>query len=132
MAQFNRPLSPHVGLYRWQISNTLSIIHRLTGMLLSAGALTLTFWLGAVAAGPVAYGNLQSLLGSWPGSLLLAGFSFCFFYHLCNGMRHLVWDAGYGFGKQAARVSGVVVVVFAIVMTVGFWVLAGAMAGGGA
>jgi succinate dehydrogenase / fumarate reductase cytochrome b subunit len=130
MAQPNRPLSPHVGIYRWQISNALSIVHRMTGVLLSAGALVLTAWLGALAAGPNAYRELQAVLSSLPGLALLAGWSFCFFYHLGNGVRHLTWDAGYGFGKSVARRSGVAVVIFAVVVTCAFWLLALSGSGG--
>jgi succinate dehydrogenase / fumarate reductase cytochrome b subunit len=129
MAQTNRPLSPHAGIYRWQISNTLSILHRLTGIWLSIGAILLGTWLLALAQGPKTYGWLHSLLASWFGLVLAAGWSFCFFYHLGNGIRHLVWDAGYGFEKRTARASGIAVVTFAAVMTSGFWLLAWSGAG---
>lgn len=129
MGQANRPLSPHLGVYRWQVSNTLSIIHRLTGVLLAFGALALTVWLVALASGPDAYLGIVGLFGSPPGVLLLFGWTFCFFYHLCNGIRHLCWDAGLGFDLARARASGMTVVVCAVLLTLVFWIAV--LAGGG-
>lgn len=127
MEQANRPLSPHLGVYRWQISNTLSILHRMTGVVLSLGALALTGWLVSLAAGPDAYLGVVDVLGSPPGVLLLFGWTFCFFYHLCNGIRHLFWDAGHGFELRQARRSGLVVVAASIALTLALWlaILAG-------
>ncbi len=113
MGHANRPLSPHLGVYRWQVTNTLSILHRLTGVMLAIGALALTLWLVSLAAGPDAYLGFIGLAGSPPGVLLLFGWTFCFFYHLCNGIRHLCWDAGVGFEMPQARAS----VVSSIVST---------------
>ena len=124
MSQVSRPLSPHLQVYRWQISSTLSILHRATGVALSLGALGLVSWLLALATGQVAYGKLASALGSLPGQVLLVGWTFCFFYHLCNGLRHLAWDAGYGFDKSVARKTGMAVVVAASLLTVVFWIVA--------
>ena len=123
MSQASRPLSPHLQVYRWQISNTLSILHRLTGVALSLGAVALVSWLVALASGPPAYGQLGSVFDSFPGQLLLMAWTFCFFYHFCNGLRHLAWDAGYGFDKAVARRTGVAVVMVASVLTVVFWVV---------
>ena len=130
MAHVNRPLSPHLDVYRWQWSNTLSIVHRLTGVLLSAGALAFTLWLTALAAGPGAYDVILSVLRSPLGMLALFGWTFCFFYHLCNGIRHLAWDAGYGFEIPQARASGYTVVAAALVLTAGCWIAALAGVGG--
>lgn len=118
-----RPLSPHLQVYRWQISNTLSIIHRLTGVALSVGALVLVAWLLALAAGQTAYAQFGWIFGGPIGQLLMVAWTFCFFFHLCNGVRHLAWDADYGFDKVVARKSGVVVVVISIVLSISFWVL---------
>ncbi|MCK6371034.1 MAG: succinate dehydrogenase, cytochrome b556 subunit [Gammaproteobacteria bacterium] len=120
--QANRPLSPHLGVYRWQISNTLSIFHRLTGVAMSLGALVLTGWIVSIAAGPDAYLDLVDALGSPPGVLALAGWTLCFFYHLCNGVRHLFWDAGKGFEIPEARRSGIMVVVTSTLLTLVFWI----------
>jgi succinate dehydrogenase / fumarate reductase cytochrome b subunit len=124
MAHSDRPLSPHLGIYRWEISNSLSILHRMTGVMLSAGGLALVVWLVSVVAGNDVYSLAHAGFGSLPGLLLLFGWTFCFFYHLGNGVRHLFWDVGLGFEKHRARATGWIVVVFAIVMTFGFWALA--------
>ena len=121
MAHSDRPLSPHLGIYRWEISNTLSILHRMTGVMLSAGALVLVAWLISVVAGKDFYACLNTWISSLPGRLMLFGLTFCFFYHLGNGVRHLFWDVGRGFEKQRARATGWMVVTFSILMTLGFW-----------
>ncbi len=121
MGQSNRPLSPHLGVYRWQISNTLSILHRLTGAALTLGALAFTLWLVALAAGPDFFLDFVDVLGSPPGIVLLFGWTFCFFYHLSNGVRHLFWDAGLGFDLAQARRSGILVVTASSFLTLAFW-----------
>lgn len=131
MGQANRPLSPHLDIYRWQITNTLSILHRMTGVVLTTGAVALAIWLVALASGPDAYLGVMDLLGSPPGLLLLFGWSFCFFYHLCNGIRHLCWDAGWGFELPRMRATGMTVVAGSIVLTVLFWLVVVASGGGG-
>ncbi len=118
------PLSPHLQVYRWQISNTLSILHRLTGVALAFGGLALVGWLLALASGQAAYAAANWVLTSFPGQAFLIGWTFCFFYHFCNGLRHLFWDAGFGFDKAVARKSGLAVVAAASVLTVIFWVVA--------
>jgi succinate dehydrogenase / fumarate reductase cytochrome b subunit len=124
MANGDRPLSPHLGIYRWEISNSLSILHRMTGVMLSAGALVLIAWLVSVVAGEGLYSSLNDGLSSPLGRLMLFGWTFCFFYHLGNGVRHLFWDVGYGFDKQRARMTGWVVVTFSTAMTLIFWAYA--------
>jgi succinate dehydrogenase / fumarate reductase cytochrome b subunit len=124
MSQVSRPLSPHLQVYRWQISNTLSILHRLTGVVLALGGFALVAWLLALASGQAAYTGANALLGSLVGQLALLGWTFCFFYHLCNGVRHLAWDAGYGLDKAAARKSGLAVVGVSVLLTVVFWAVA--------
>jgi succinate dehydrogenase / fumarate reductase cytochrome b subunit len=124
MAQTSRPLSPHLGIYRWQTTNALSILHRLTGVMLSAGALALTVWLTSIAAGPAAFARTMAVARSPLGLLFLLGWTFCFFYHFCNGLRHLAWDAGWGFEIPRARATGYTVVVAAIVFTLLSWALA--------
>lgn len=119
----NRPLSPHIQVYRWQITMTLSILHRATGIALSVGTLLLAYWLVAAAAGPEAFATAQALIGSWFGRLLLFGWSYALFYHLCNGIRHLAWDAGWGFELGTMASTGWFVVFASILMTVFAWVL---------
>jgi len=130
MISSNRPLSPHLQVYRPQITSTLSILHRLTGIALAVGTLLLTYWLVAAASGPEAFAAAQGLIGSFIGRLLLFGWSFALFYHLCNGIRHLFWDAGYGFEIETAQRSGLAAVAGAVVLTVICWV-AGYMVMGG-
>ena len=119
-----RPLSPHLQIYRWQISNSLSILHRLTGVALSLGLAAFAYWLVALAAGPGPYGRAMRIQGGAVGALLLAGFGFAFFYHLLNGVRHLVWDAGYGFGRRGRRGGGWAVLIGACALTALAWILA--------
>lgn len=121
MARSDRPLSPHLGIYRWEIGNSLSILHRMTGVMLSAGALLLVAWLVSVVWGEEGYVLMTDWFGSLLGRLMLFGWTFCFFYHLGNGVRHLFWDVGYGFEKRRARISGWIVVMFSLLMTAGFW-----------
>ncbi|MEO8225351.1 MAG: succinate dehydrogenase, cytochrome b556 subunit, partial [Gammaproteobacteria bacterium] len=99
-------------------------LHRLTGLALAVGGLALVGWLLALASGQSAYAQANWALGSLPGQVLLVGWSFCFFYHLCNGLRHLAWDAGYGFDKAVARKSGMVVVATSVALTALFWIAA--------
>jgi succinate dehydrogenase / fumarate reductase cytochrome b subunit len=124
MSEVSRPLSPHLQVYRWQISNTLSVLHRLTGLVLSLGGLALVAWLLALASGQAAFTGANALLGSLVGQLALVGWTFCFFYHFCNGLRHLAWDADRGFDREVARKSGIAVVAASVLLTVIFWAVA--------
>jgi succinate dehydrogenase / fumarate reductase cytochrome b subunit len=128
MARADRPLSPHLGIYRWQVTNTLSILHRATGVMLSLGAVLLVGWLISLVAGFNAYMRVNAFLQGPVGGLMLFGWTFCFFYHLGNGLRHLAWDAGKGFDLKHARLSGWTVVIAALTLTLAFWVAA--LAGG--
>ena len=97
MTTDNRPISPHLQVYKPQITSILSILHRATGFALAVGTLLFVWWLISAAAGPQTYAVVEAFLSSWIGTLLLIGWSFAVFYHLCNGIRHLFWDAGRGF-----------------------------------
>ena len=101
-----RPLSPHLQIDRPQLTSVLSILHRATGILISAGAVILVWWLVALASGPESYAFLSVLIGSVPGRLLLFGWTLCFFYHLANGIRHLWWDTGRGLDLPSVYHSG--------------------------
>ena len=122
MTPADRPLSPHLQIYRWQITSVLSILHRFTGLALSAGTLLLVWWLVALATGSDAFATAQAFVGSWLGRLLLLGWSFSLFFHLANGIRHLFWDAGYGFEIKTTTASGWTVVVTSVALTVIAWV----------
>jgi len=124
MAARPRPLSPHLQVYRPQLTSVLSISHRLTGIGLMVGTLMLTCWLVAAAGGGVTYEAIRGFLGSIIGRLLLLGWSFCLFYHLLNGVRHLVWDAGWGFELKEAYATGWAVVAGSGVLTLAAWIAA--------
>lgn len=125
-----RPLSPHVQIYRPQLTSVLSFTHRVTGVLLAIAIVGLVGWLAAVAAGPETYALVRGLLGGVGGRLLLLLVTFAFFYHLCNGVRHLCWDTGRGFELRQIYASGWAVVVTSLVLTAASWIVAGMLSGG--
>lgn len=124
MSNSDRPLSPHISIYRWPLTMTLSILHRATGVVMSIGLIAMTAWLVSAATGPGEYGRFAELMTSLPGWLLMIACSFAFFFHLMNGVRHLVWDTGRGFGIRQANASAYFVIIAASVLTGGFWQLA--------
>ena len=122
MRSADRPLSPHLQIYRWQLTSVLSILHRAAGIALSAGAILLVWWLVAAATGPETYDGVEDFLGSWLGLLLLFGWTASLFYLLCNGVRLLVWDTGHAFGLKSVYTGGWIVVVATGVLTIIAWV----------
>ena len=132
MSSKPRPLSPHLQVYRPQITSITSITHRLTGLLLALGFLLLTYWLLAVAGGAEAYLNANAFFTSFFGRLMLLGVVFSFFYHLCNGIRHLAWDTGRGLEIEVARKSGYLVVAGGVGLTLLFYLYAYGAFGGSA
>jgi succinate dehydrogenase / fumarate reductase cytochrome b subunit len=124
-----RPLSPHIQIYRPQLTSVLSIANRVTGVALSLYAVVLVVWLVAAADGPHAYATVQVVIQSWVGQILLFGCTFSFFLHLCGGIRHLVWDAGYGFELSAIYASGWTVVGVSTALTVITWITSSVLAG---
>jgi len=123
MRNSERPLSPHLSIYRWPVTMTLSILHRITGVAMSIGFVVLAAWLASAAAGTVEYDDFMASMATLPGRLLLLGWSFAFFFHLGNGVRHLVWDAGRGFEKHQANASAWFVLLFAVLATAAFWLV---------
>lgn len=119
-----RPLSPHLQVYKPQLTSFTSIMHRITGIALSVGILYLACWLTAAANGMDAFDRLQAFNGSIIGQLLLLGWSAAFFYHLLNGIRHLFWDAGFGFELPTAYRSGYAVLIGTAVLTIAAWAIA--------
>ena len=119
-----RPLSPHMWIYKPQLTSMLSILHRGTGVFLTLGAALLVVWLWSIAAGPESYASLQACLNHWLAQLALLGWSFALFYHLCNGIRHLFWDVGRGFELTTLYKSGWFVLFASIVLTAVTWYLA--------
>jgi succinate dehydrogenase / fumarate reductase, cytochrome b subunit len=121
-AKRTRPLSPNIQIYRPQLTSVLSIANRMTGVVLSVCAVVLVVWLLAAATGPQAYAAVQDAIASWIGQIVLFGCTFAFFLHLCGGIRHLVWDAGYGFDLRSIYASGWAVAAASASLTVTAWV----------
>lgn len=121
MSNNGRPLSPHLSIYRWPITMTLSILHRASGVALSIGFVFWAAWLFGAAVGPEAYAVLSAFLTTAVGKVLLVGWSLAFFYHLANGIRHLVWDMGRGFEMRQANASAWFVLLATVVLTTAFW-----------
>ena len=114
-----RPLSPY-WIYRWEITMWLSSLHRITGLLLSLGAVVLAAWLIALASGPEAFATAGAIVGATWFKPLLVGWTFCFFFHLANGVRHLAWDLGLGFDPQRIRTTGRLVIAVTLLATAAF------------
>jgi len=129
----NRPLSPHLGVYKFMYTMSLSILHRITGLAATLGFLGFVWWLMALATGPESYARAMRLLSTPLARLLLVGFTFSFVYHFCNGIRHLVWDTGRGLERVHARRSGLAVVIAALLLTsLAVWLGCAALAPGSA
>lgn len=123
MASHPRPISPHLQIYRPQLTSITSILHRITGIFLSLGILPLIYWLIAAATGTPAFDQAQALAGSIIGRTLLFLWTGAFFYHLLNGIRHLVWDAGWGYELTTTYRSGWAVMIGTMVLTIAAWAL---------
>ena len=124
-----RPLSPHLQIYTPQLTSVLSIMNRVTGLAISAGTLLLVWWLAAAASGPSAFATVQWFAGSPVGLFMLFGWTVALYYHFLAGLRHLAWDAGYGYSLEQTHASGWAVVIGSVAATVltwavGLWVLA--------
>ena len=117
-------MSPHLSVWRWHITMATSIAHRATGVALYAGALIAAAWAISLARGPEAYAGFKAVMGSPIGLIVMFALTVSFFYHLANGIRHLVWDAGYGFDLKSANASAVFVFAFTAAATLAVWVIA--------
>ena len=117
MAMDNRPLSPHLQIYKPQLTSVLSITHRGTGVFLTVGAFFLTYWLLALADGPEYFARLQAHLTTWYGQCFVYAFVFSLYFHLCNGIRHLCWDVGLGLDIDTTYKTGYTVVAATIILT---------------
>ncbi len=123
MTPVERPLSPHLQIYKPQLTTLLSIMHRMTGLALSVGTLFLVWFLAAASWSDGAFALAQGFWGSWFGELCLFGWSVCLFYHLLNGIRHLAWDAGLGFELKTVYLTGWTVVAGSLLLTLAAWIL---------
>ena len=124
MANLQRPLSPHLQVYKWPLAMAISILHRITGVALAIGAVLLVAVLISVAAGPASYEMMRGYITSSLGQIFLVLWTVALFLHLFNGIRHLVWDAGYGFEKSTTQNSGILVILATIVLTITVWIAA--------
>jgi succinate dehydrogenase / fumarate reductase cytochrome b subunit len=121
MNNHDRPLSPHLSIYRWPITMATSILHRATGVAMAVGFIVFVGWLFDAASGPDVYAMFLGAMDTTIGCVFLIGWSYAFFYHLSNGIRHLVWDTGRGLEKGQATASAWFVIVASIVLTAAFW-----------
>ena len=124
MNDSNNPLSPHLQIYRWHISSLLSITHRIAGVINLLALILIFFWLVVLSLGESNYELFLSIINSFFGKSILIGFTWSMSFHLLSGIRHLVWDLGYGFEIKTANISGIIVIITSLVVTVLFWLFA--------
>ena len=124
MNNSKNPLSPHLQIYRWQISSLLSIVHRITGILNLLGLIFISAWIFSAGFGENLYECFSFLLKSFFGKFIIIGFTWSMSFHLLSGIRHLVWDLGYGFEIKTANISGIIVIICSLVLTIIFWLFA--------
>lgn len=122
MTSLNRPLSPSLTIYRPQITSALSILHRITGIALATGTILLVGWLWSAAYSPECFGEIHRFFSGWLGKIMLMGWTFAFYFHFWNGIRHLCWDMGLGFRIPVACRTGWIVLLASITFTVITWV----------
>jgi succinate dehydrogenase / fumarate reductase cytochrome b subunit len=121
MSNRTRPLSPHLTIYRWPLTMILSILHRATGVSLSVGLIIFSVWLFAIAFGEQYFTFFVYIFSNWIGRFLLVVWTFAFFLHFCNGLRHLYWDTGRGFDRERVEISARIVVFSSLLLTSIFW-----------
>jgi len=123
MNDLKNPLSPHLQIYRWQISSLLSIIHRITGILNLLGLIFISAWISSAGIGENLFEYFSVFLKSFIGKFILIGFTWSMSYHLLSGIRHFFWDLGYGYEIKTANISGVIVIVSSLLLTVFLWLI---------
>ena len=124
MTANQNPLSPHLQIYRWHISSLLSITHRISGVINLLALILIFFWLLFLSFGESNYELLLLIINSFFGKFILIGFTWSMSFHLLSGIRHLIWDLGYGFEIKTANISGIIVIVFSLALTILFWLFA--------
>ena len=124
MNDSKNPLSPHLQIYRWHISSLLSITHRISGVLNLIALILIFFWLIVLSFGETNYELFLLIINSFFGKFILIGFTWSMSFHLLSGIRHLAWDLGYGFEIKTANISGVIVIISSLVLTIIFWLFA--------
>ena len=115
------PLSPHLQIYRWHISSLLSITHRISGVINLLALILIFFWLIFLSLGENNYQSFLLIINSFIGKFILIGFTWSMSFHLLSGIRHLVWDLGYGFEIKTANITGVIVIISSLALTIIFW-----------
>ena len=124
MTDNQNPLSPHLQIYRWHISSLLSITHRISGIVNLLALILIFFWLIALSLGENNYESFLLIINSFFGKFILIGFTWSMSFHLLSGIRHLVWDLGYGYEIKTANISGIIVIIFSLALTIIFWLFA--------
>ena len=124
MIDSKNPLSPHLQIYRWHVSSLLSITHRISGVINLLALMLIFFWLLILSFGENNYEIFLLVINSFFGKFILIGFTWSMSFHLLSGIRHLAWDLGYGFEIKTANISGIIVIIFSLVLTVIFWLFA--------
>ena len=124
MNDSKNPLSPHIQIYKWHISSLLSIIHRISGVINLLALILIFFWLIFLSLGENNYQSFLLIINSFVGKFILIGFTWSMSFHLLSGIRHLVWDLGYGFEIKTANITGVIVIISSLVLTIIFWLFA--------
>ena len=121
MNDSNNPLSPHLQIYRWHISSLLSITHRISGVINLLALILIFFWLIFLSLGENNYQSFLLIINSFIGKFILIGFTWSMSFHLLSGIRHLVWDLGYGFEIKTANITGIIVIISSLALTIIFW-----------
>jgi len=124
MNDFKNPLSPHLQIYRWHISSLISITHRISGVINLLALIFIFYWLVALSFGESNYESFLLIVNSFFGKFILVGFTWSMIFHLLSGIRHLAWDLGYGYEIKTANISGVIVIIFSLALTIIFWLFA--------
>ena len=124
MNDSKNPLSPHIQIYRWHISSLLSITHRISGLINLSALILIFFWLIILSLGKNNYESFLLIINSFFGKFVLIGFTWSMIFHLLSGIRHLVWDLGYGFEVKTANISGIIVIISSLVLTIVVWTFA--------
>lgn len=127
--RIDRPLSPFM-TYRWTLTMAMSIVHRITGIALYVGTLLMAWWLIATASGPGAYANIQGFTSSWIGRVVVFGYTWALLHHMLGGIRHLIWDLGYGFGPSEREWLTRAALIGSITLTIVVWIVAYVVGGG--
>ena len=124
MNDSKNPLSPNLQIYRWHISSLLSITHRISGIINLLALVLIFFWLLGLSFGESNYELFLLIINSFFGKFILIGFTWSMSFHILSGIRHLAWDLGYGFEIKTANISGIIVIICSLVLTIIFWLFA--------